>query len=220
MSRDLWQALAREAANDPSRAPGIAKYLSDMMRAAEASGGQLPAGYVYEGAYQFVIQAENLAPEVLSTPGDIRAPITRSIQPFIPLRVPFDMLIMGFGGWAQPEAIPQDQTDLTLNELGAVYLLGCAQSNRDLFSVELGLDGQVSFGTNGRDELMFPAACVVGARDKPRAAAWTVRRNQIIRARFRNITNVWLDGLDAAILQPVHLSTAAIALYALNLEAP
>lgn len=221
MSRELWQSLAREAARDPSRAPRIAGYLTDLLRAARSTGGRLPDGYVYAGAYQFVIQAENLAVEPLPTDADPnRAPITSTSNNFIPLRVPFDMLIMGIGGWAQPQGIPQDQSTLVFDELDAVNNISCSPSSRDLFSVEIGLDGQVNFGTDGRNRFMFPASVVVGARNRPRAAAWTVRRNQIIQTRFRNITNVFLDGVDPSILIAPNLVTAAVAYYALNLEAP
>ena len=222
MGRGFLLELAREGARDPSRAPRIAAMLENALKQQRMSGGNLPAGYIYEGAYQWIIQAENLDVEPLPGVANPNAnPITGSSNEFIPLRVPFDALIMGAAGWCQPVAQTREgQQEVDAEDLLAANLLSCSPAGRDLFSVEFGLDGQVRFGTDGRNELMFPASSVVGTRDKPRPMAWTVRRNQIIRARFRNITNAWLEEIPDTVMQPPVLATAALALYALNLEAP
>lgn len=212
MNRKALIALATEAARDPSRASKVAAWIADELRAQQQAGETAtPEGYLYQGAHEWLIQADSLVVEPL-TGGP---PITSSTNPYIPLRTPFDALIIGVSGWALPAPVAESNTQAFL-----AANLASADDGRDLFSVSIGVDGQASFGTDGNDQLMFPASTVVGTRLNPRAMAWTVRRNQIIQAKFRNITNLYLDGVSSEVMPQLELQTAAICFTVLNLGSP
>lgn len=211
MNRNSLIALATEAARDPSRAARLAAWIVDELRNQRAAGETAtPEGYLYQGAFEWVLTAQDLVVEPLTGGPDI----TSTVNPFIPLRVPFDGLIVGMSGWAvaRPSTAATDQAVVAAK-------LASAEDGRDLFSLVLGMDGQVQFGTDGHTPLMFPASCVVGTRLHPRIGAWTVRRNQVIQAKFRNITNVYLDGLVDGTIHPMVVD-ASIGFTVLNLGSP
>jgi len=222
MSRDVWLAIANEAARDPSRSARLMAFLGDLVRAAQRAGGDAtPPQYLYAAAHQWIVRARDLDPEPLPTAAfPARTPITASALDAVPFRIPFTALIVGVAGWAQAKGSPDPQGVVDSGAQFLSQLLPVARAGRDLFSTSIGLDGQVTFGTDGRDVRMFPASTVVGTRLNPRAMAWTVRRNQTIQVKFRNITNVpceQITGLDVA---PIRLAEAAVNFFALNLERP
>lgn len=214
MSHELWQSIADEAARDPSRAAPLARYLAELLRGAQQSrDGRQPNGYVYAGAHTWIAEREDLAVEPLPPP-ETAVGITSSATPRIPIKVPFDALVMGVAGWCIP-----DFRQITSEGGGNLALAALSQSAdyRDFFSVRWGLDGEVWFGTDGEQDLMAPAAVVVGSRRSPRPLAWTVRRNQRIMVQFRNILNAYQ--VPSTPTTP-NLRRVALAFYVLNLEAP
>jgi hypothetical protein len=223
MNRDAILALANEAARDPSRAARLASLIADEL-AAEDGGGPLsraPAAYFYAPAHQWLIQAQGLVVEPLPTDQNPQAmPITQTANVAIPLRVPFDAILLGGAAWSQPTAQPvQNATTVSLGDVTNANGLSNSIDGRDLFSLQIGIDGQTWFSSDGRDPMLFPASTIMGSRLRPRAMAWTVRRNSIIQAKFRNVCNVPLDGVPTTAITPPVLS-CAVAFYALNLEAP
>lgn len=222
MLRSYLQALAADAAADPSRARDIAGHITRILADAESNGGDLPEGYIYAGAHTWEIQADNVVVEPVGTPSvPTGLPLTETSNMPIPLKVPFDGLIMGIAGWAQPQAVHRGtEGNAPLSAVRASFCLSRVIDFRDMFSVEIGLDGTSTFGTDGNDRMLYPASTVVGSRLSPRPAAWTVRRNQRLQARFRNVSNVWLTDVSAALLAPPVLSKIVLAFYVLNLEAP
>lgn len=222
MLRSYIQALAADAAADPSRARDIAGHIARILADAESNGGDLPEGYMYSGAHTWEIQADNVVVEPVGTPSvPTGLPLTETSNQPIPLKVPFDGLIMGIAGWAQPQAAhTEDETSVSLSAVRASFCLSRVIDFRDMFSVEIGLDGTTTFGTDGNDRMLYPASTVVGSRLSPRPTAWTVRRNQRLQARFRNVSNVWLQDIATSYFVPPVLSKIVIAFYVLNLEAP
>jgi len=222
--RSYLSNLAASAAADPSRASDIARHIARILADAEANGGDLPEGYIYSGAHTWEIQADNVDVEPVGNfDSPVGLPLTDTSNQPIPLKVPFDGLIMGIAGWAQPQAVHSPDIDhVTLKQVRASFCLSRVVDFRDLFSVEIGLDGTTTFGTDGNDRMLYPASTVVGSRLSPRPTAWTVRRNQRLQARFRNISNVsFADGsLGPDIFVPPLLSKIVLAFYVLNLEAP
>jgi hypothetical protein len=221
VNREAILALANEAARDPSRAARLAGLIADELAAIDGQGplSRAPAGYFYAPAHSWLIQAQNLAVEALPTAQNPQAqPITSTANVAVPLRVPFDAIILGGAAWAEPTAQPlAPATTTSIGEVLFVNSIGTAIDNRDLFAMQLGIDGQTWFSSDGRDPMLFPASTMLGSRREPRSMAWTVRRNSIIQVKFRNVTNVPLDGVTT--LAPPLLSCAC-AFYALNLEAP
>ncbi|MGH7605579.1 MAG: hypothetical protein ACRENK_16490 [Gemmatimonadaceae bacterium] len=213
MDRSSLIALATDAARDPSKASRIAGWIADELQRLKAAGETAtPPGYLYQGAFEWVITAENVVVEPL-TGGP---PITGSANPYIPLRVPFDALIINQYGWAEVASASPPSTE----EVSVIQALASAEESRDLFSCSIAIDGQASFGTDGTDQLMFPASCVVGTRLHPRSMAWTLRRNQLIQVKFRNIANVYLDGLSGEIMAMPVLAKACVGFTVLNLGSP
>lgn len=212
MDRSSLIAIAVDAARDPSRAARLASLIADELRQQKAAGEtNTPDGYLYQGAFEWIVTAENLAVEPLTGGPSI----TTSNNPFVPLKVPFDGLIIGASGWAIARPVADSTT-----QAAVAAQLASAEDSRDLFSVVLGVDGQIQFGTDGHDPMMYPASCVVGTRLHPRPMAWTVRRNQVIQAKFRNITNVYLDGLTSDTMPQLVLAEACIGFTVLNLGSP
>lgn len=222
MLRSYLRALAADAAADPSRAHDIAGHIVRLIDDANDNGGDLPEGYIYAGAHTWEIQADNVTVEpVGNLDSPVGLPLTETSNQPIPLKVPFDGLIMGIAGWAQPQAVHlEDIANVNLKQVKASFCLSRVVDFRDLFSVELGLDGTTTFGTDGNDRMLYPATCVLGSRLSPRPTAWTVRRNQRLQARLRNISNVSLTEVNASIFVPPLLSKIVVAFYVLNLEAP
>lgn len=213
MNRQAMIQWASMGARDPSQASTIAKWIADALRE-EAKQGEThtPPGYLYQGAFEWVLSVSNIQVESLTT-----TPLTSSSNPYVPFRVPFDALIQSVHGWAEPVATPGESA---VNQQFLAANLSTAEESRDLFSLSIGIDGQASFGTDGNNQLMFPASTVVGTRLHPRPMAWTVRRNQLIQAKFRNITNVPLDGVASNIMAPVILKNIYLVFTALNLGSP
>jgi hypothetical protein len=221
--RSHWLQLARLAVENPSFARPVAALLKDQMRAAAANGGDVPAGYIYHGSRHWIAQVEDLPVEPLP-PDNGAVKITDTGNEGIPIRVPYDSLILGVMGWAFPDLFANGDEE---GGPGVSQFAPCAQDGRDLFSVDWGLDGQVNFTTDGNRRLMAPASLTVGTRQRPRPMAWTLRRNQNILVRFRNLMNVKYCGSSTAdpptlppdFVQP-KLKKAAIAFVVLNLGAP
>lgn len=218
--RAQLEALADEAARDPSRAAVIARHIADLIRSEEARGDRsLPYGYIYQGAYQWLAQVDELEPEPLPTPETPKAaPIDSTQNEGVEIRIPFDCLIMGVAGWAQPiTRLAQFNNDIRINAAVGVGF----HDGRGLFTCDWELDGRTSFTTTGNRQLMVPAAVTVGTRLRPRPLAWTLRRNQVISVRFRNLMNVWIGRIEnnPDEYTPPNIA-AAVAFYALNLEAP
>jgi hypothetical protein len=216
MDRELWLSLAAEAARDPSQASRIAGWLSEELRRARAEGEASPVpGYLYAGAHRWIARVAGLETEPLPpTPG--APPITGSSNEPIEIKTSFDGFIFGVSGWAVATPKGDDQGEIDPADLELAELLSCARDGRDLFSVELGLDGQITFGTDGRVRLMQPASVVMGAGLSPRALGWTVRRNQIITTRFRNLTNIITENL--AVPSDRFLLTAEVTYHVINME--
>lgn len=213
MSREVLLALASEAARDPSRAAPLARYISQILADSENSEGQLPLGYLYAGAHKFFAIAEDVAPEPLEpTPG--AAPITNTRNRPIQIRIPFDVLVIGVAGWAEV-----DWRSLTAGTGTSTAFISQAHDYRDFFSCDWELDGKISFITDGQDRLMVPAAVCVGTQLRPRALAWTLRRNQLINVRFRNLLNAFNVPEEQEDIT-LELRRVSLAFYALNLEAP
>ena len=216
MSHELWQSIADEAARDPSRAGPLSRYLAELLRGAQGSrDGRQPAGYVYQPAHTWLAIADDVAAEPLPPPAT-RPQIFESANPRLQIKVPFDALVMGVAGWCIPDF--NQVTGLNGSTANvALAALSQAEDFRDFFAVRWGLDGEVWFGTDGEQDMMAPAAVVLGSRRHPRALAWTLRRNQRIMVQFRNLLNAYQ--VPAAEETP-NLKRIAIAFYALNLEAP
>lgn len=212
--RELWSKLASEAARDPSRASQLAGVLLDRIDTEGRTGDVAPEGYLYAGAHTFIARVRDLEVEPLPTLQNPKAvPIwDTSSNPQI-IKIPFDSWIYAVGGWARAQVPVVDGEPKFLGALASG-----AWGNRDLFSLEWGLDGQVWFMTDGRGRKMVPASVAVGTRDRPRRMSWTVRRNQVIQVRFRNLFNAIAPSLPAD--EMPKLAEAAIAFYAVNLEAP
>lgn len=209
--REILLALAAEAARDPSRAARIAEYIADICREADKSEGQIPLGYLYAGAHKLLAIAENLAIETLE-PAEGGTPITTTANRPIQIRIPFDVLIIGVGGWAEP-----NWRGIAAGDGGVAFALPSqAPDYLDTFSTDFQLDGATSFTTDGDDRLMAPAAVTVGTQRRPRPMAWTLRRNQLIAVRFRNILNAF----SSAGALGFQLRRVGLCFYALNLEAP
>lgn len=215
--RMVWIAQLRKAVRDPSIAKPIAAMVRDQMQAAAANGGVVPEGYIYHGAHHWLAQVRDLEVEELPDAQNPRRPqITNTTNEPIPIKVPFDCLIMGVAGWAI--------ADLGPPFTGTTPFLSCAQDGRDLFSCDWELDGQADFSTNGRTRLMFPASTTVGTRNRPRPMAWMLRRNQTIGVRFRSLVNIKLPPVAELPVEfdgeyPV-LRRASVAFIALNLGSP
>ena len=215
-NRETLVKLAADAARDPSRAARLAGYIADELRQiAEAGETAVPPGYLYAGAFEWLLSTENLEVEPLSGTGAV--PITQSGNQYVQLRIPFDALIVGVSGWAEPVSTAGSGA---VNEQFIAASLASAQDSRDLFTVSLAIDGQASFGTDGFNQLMWPASTVVGTRLLPRPMAWAVRRNSLLQAKFRNVTNVYLDGVSTEVMHAVILKKVFIGYTVLNLGRP
>lgn len=209
------QAIANAAASDPSRAAVLAKIVvAELQAIVDGGETETPNGYLYAPAHTFIVETNNLEVETIP-----QVPLTSTGNGRVNFKIPFDCLILGVAGWAQVTATGQTESSPTLFDQQTAIQLSSAEESRDLFSVSWGLDGQIIFSTDGFDPQMYPASVTVGTRKRPRRMAWTLRRNQTLNVQFRNITNVLTDGLSAEVFGPVILAKAALAFYALNLEA-
>lgn len=216
--REILRSLADEAARDPSRAAPIARYLADLLKQAEESEGRTtPPGYVYAGAHSWSALVDDLAIEPLPTlAAPNAAPIFSTFNEPTIVKVPFDALVIGVSSWG----FPKTPVPLPGNEAIAVSLLSsCAWEGRDLFSVDWELDGKTAFSSDGRRRMMTPACVATGSRKRPRPMAWTLRRNQRIGVRFRNIMNAMFEGVPDEIYEPP-LLRVGLTFHALNLDQP
>jgi len=186
--RDLLIEASARAVREPQHAPHWSRVILETLTAMEAleNGASAPTGYLYAGAHNFTARTRQLAveplPEDAIPGGPPGVPINTTNSGAIDIRVPFDSFIYGVSGYALPAFDSQ-------GDLDAALLLTTATDGRDLFSVEWGLDGQVTFMTDGHNRLMFPASTCVGTRLVPRQMGWAVRRNQTINVRFRSLVN-------------------------------
>ena len=181
------------------------------------NGASAPTGYLYAGAHNFTARTRQLAveplPEDAIPGGPPGVPIFTTNTGAIDIRVPFDSFIYAVSGYAIPDGSVEA-------DLESFLLLPTAVDGRDLFSVEWGLDGQVTFMTDGHRRLMFPASTCVGSRLVPRQMGWTVRRNQTINVRFRSLVNaITTADIWAEEEFPV-LAEAGITFHVVNVGAP
>lgn len=219
MDREQWKRLAQQAARDPSRASQIAGILLERVQTESRTNGMAPEGYLLHGAHTFEARARDVQVEAIQTLADPNAgvPIWQTNNQAIPIKLPFDSLIIGAAGWASTR-IPVDGDGVVIP--GFVTGVPLAKDGRDLFSVQWELDGQVSFVTDGRAPRLQMASNVVGTRRIPRMMAWTLRRNQTIGVKVRNLWNAILSTLPTNVDDFPVLAEATIAFYAINLEQP
>jgi hypothetical protein len=212
-------------ARDPTRAPTLAIDAANIARTAELAGGDVPEGYIYSGAHTIELSADNVAVEPLSPEVDGGLSPTQTGNREISVKAPFDCLMMGLAGWAEIVSVGEDGEVETITV--AQIIRDNLRSNRtvadrrDMFAVELGIDGTTWLCTDGNDRLLWPATCVVGSRLSPRPLAWTVRRNQKLNMRVRNLSNL-ASAHDEELedeVPPPRLNIR-VAYYALNLEPP
>lgn len=221
MDRDQWASWAEQAARDPSTAQRIARELARELRQALAEGDGDPPGYVYAGAHQWILSAQDVEPEPVPDPSNPdRFPVTTTSNPEVTIVVPFNALIMGVAGWCTITPPVPDEGSYSEQDLRIVNLLSCAEDGRDLFSTIIMVDGRQMLGTDGDTDLMFPASCVVGTRTRPRPLAWRVQTNQKLQCKFRNLTNLVLSPSVTNDLGLPVLRKVALAFYALNLDGP
>lgn len=217
MDRSLWVSLANQAARDPSRASQIAKVLLDKINTEGRTADAAPDGYLYAGADTLIARSRDLAVEVLQSQlNPTGVPIWTSASAAIPIKIPFDCWIYGVAGWAQTRTPVSSETQPSAFPDVALNAPLCADG-RDLFSADWGLDGQIKFGTDGRRAMMLPASAIVGTRLIPRRLSWTLRRNQVINVRFRNLWNAIVPTMPVGFEFPT-LAEAAIAFYVVNTE--
>lgn len=213
-NRELWSSIAHGMAEDPSRAARDADYLATLLEEASATGeARFPPGYQYAGAHTFHAIADDLAVQPLDNPD---LPITSTGSRPIPIKIPFDCLIQGVGGWAFP-IFNGAGNESQFNVLAAEQSLSSAIDNRDLFSTAFLLDGDPHFVGNGEESLLAPASTVIGSRNSPRPMAWTLRRGQILSVLFRNIWNVPVPALTVF---PYPKLRAVVEFHALNVGPP
>lgn len=217
MDRQTWVSLANQAARDPSRASQIAKVLLDKIDTEGRTADVAPDGYLYAGADTFIARTRNLVVESLQSQSNpTGVPIWTSAAAAIPIKIPFDCWIYGVAGWAQTQTPVTGTSQLTAHPNVATSAPLCADG-RDLFACDLGLDGLITFGTDGRGAKMLPASSIVGTRLRPRRMSWTLRRNQVINVRFRNLWNAIVPAMPAGVEFPV-LAEAAVAFYVVDTE--
>ena len=220
--RASWTRLAEQAARDPSRASQIARVLLDRINTEGRTGDRAPQGYLYAGAETLIARTRDLDVETMQTDSEpTGVPIWTSTRAAIPIKIPFDCWIYAVAGWAVTRS-PTFVTELGVPGAPLINLgqaAPTAADGRDLFTVDWELDGKSGFSTDGRKRMMLPASVTVGSRLIPRQMSWTLRRNQVIGVRFRNLWNAIVHTMPSGVAPPV-LAEAAIAFYAVNLEAP
>lgn len=222
--RAILQGLAAEAVRDPAHASAYARAVLDELERWRASDGEPlePPGYLYAGARSLIAQVERLPVEPLPEEpiafggGPNAVPITTTNNAAIQIKMPVDVFIYGVAGYCRPDVLLNDDNEQEADaaELGG---LSAAAECRDFFSVAWDIDGETSFSTDGEGRIMTPAAAVVGTRERPRALAWKLRRDQTIGVRFRNIWNAILPR-DVEVFPAAPTITAGIVFYAVNLE--
>lgn len=190
LNRSALLALADEAARDPSGSRRLLELASSMLQQQMQRGDYaMPTGYIYAGAHTWIASFEQVLPEPLpdaTDPVPGRNDLTNTANGAQIIEVPFDALILGVSGWASPSI----DTTLSDSEQEGVLLMSTNPEGRDLFSVDWNLNGKVYYSTDGRVDLMQPAAAVLGTRTLPRSLGWVVQRNARINVRVRNVTNV------------------------------
>lgn len=216
MDRDQLLSLAAAMQADPSRAPALAQLMLRMLPPDSGPVG-VPPGYVYHGAHKLIARVEQLGAPVLT---DTTPPILDpgGATPSDPIRVPFDAIIFGVGGAAQPRPNAADGDDW----LAQIQLSNDAdQDGRELFACGWEMDGQEAFITDGRDSQLAPACIATGTQENPRPLYWEVQRGKRIVVSFKSLLSTQYgppellpDGFE---LPPIN---AEIAFYALNVEAP
>lgn len=213
-AREQLAAAAARALDNPQHAPAVAREILGLIDQMPGNA-DVPSDYVYAGAHTWTARIRNLAVENLPEDTPAGSPIWSTTNEAVPIRVPFDALIQGVSGFALPQIEDESRIGATL---GAAQ----AQDGRDLFAVSWDIDGQTSFVTDGRAPRLVPAACVVGTARNPRAMGWTIRRNQTINVRFRNLMNAIAStaAWEANELSVPLLAEASITFHVLNLGAP
>jgi len=223
LNRSALLALVDEAARDPSGARRLLELAGAMLHQEMQRGDYaMPPGYIYAGAHTWIASFEEVEPEPLpdaTTTVPQRDPLTNTANPPQIIEVPFDALILGVSGWAEPIIDLENWSD---GEQRGVLLHSSNPDGRDLFSLDWNLNGKIYYVTDGRVDLMQPAAATVGTRTRPRPLGWIVQRNDRINVRIRNLTNVHVPfSFDASVTEPYGWNiNAAVGFHALNLERP
>jgi hypothetical protein len=221
-NRSALLALVDEAARDPSAARRLLELAATMLRNEAQRGAYAePPGYIYAGAHTWIATFENLPPEPLPTAADPvpgRLPLTNTANAAQVVEVPFDALILGVSGWAASEI---DETR-ALDDTEGILLMSSNPEGRDLFAVEWNLNARLYYSTDGKNNLLEPAAAVLGTRTRPRPLGWLVQRNDEINVRCRNTTNVavpfaFYDQQPEPYGWPI---TVEVGFHVLNLERP
>ena len=225
MLRDLLIEASQRAVAEPQHAAHWSRVILETLSAMERleNGAAAPTGYLYAGAHNFTARTRRLAveplPEDAAQAGVPGVPITTTNSGAVDIRVPFDSFIYAVSGYAIPDFGSGEEPG---ENAESALLLPTAADGRDLFSVEWGLDGQVTYMTDGHNRLMFPASTCVGSRLVPRMMGWAVRRQQTINVRFRSLINaittseIW-GGLDDGF--PL-IAEAGITFHVVNVGAP
>lgn len=220
--RETIIQLASDAVSDPAHAQSYAQTILSQIAEWRANEGdaRAPTGYLYAGAHTWIARQRNLAVEILPEEAEANnLPPAVGVQIFesgnqnsVDIRTPFDGFIYAVTGAAT--IIPQEEGE------SEFLIFSTSTDGRDLFSVEWGLDGQVTFVTDGFRRLMFPAAVSVGDRLVPRSMAWTLRRNQTINVRFRNLINAFLPRLESIEDESRPLLDCQIEFHVINVDSP
>lgn len=226
MLRDLLTEASQRAVSEPQHAAHWSRVVLETLNAMERleNGATAPTGYLYAGAHSFTAKTRQLAveplPEDAVPGGPPGVPITQTNAGAVDIRVPFDSFIYAVSGYALPDFSFSDG-----ESLDEMLTAPTAADGRDLFSVEWGIDGQVTFMTDGHRRLMFPASVCVGSRMVPRMMGWAVRRNQTINVRFRNLANAiasaaaW-DGPQPPADPFPQLAECGVTFHVVNVGAP
>lgn len=217
-SRAALLALVDQAARDPSAARSLLERATHLVDAELMRGAtRAPDGYMYAGAHTLVALFDDLEVEPLPDPDHPdRNPLTSTTNRPRQLEVPFNCVILGVSGWAAP-VLP---TTLDAEQLLGLLEMGGADDGRDLFSVMWSTDGRTDYTTDGREDRLEPAACMLGPRRNPRPLGWQPGRGTLINVKARNLTNVVNPSGFVAEVDPGWNLNVGVAFHLVNLETP
>lgn len=222
LNRSALLALVDESARDPSGSRRLLELAGSMLQQQMQRGDYaMPPGYIYAGAHTWIASFENLQPEPTpdaTDPVPGRNDLTGTATRPQTIEVPFDALILGASGWAVSK-IESDRTD---DERNGMLGLSSNADGRGLFAVQWDLNGKLHYVTDGRVDLLEPAAALLGTRTLPRPLGWVVERDDLINVYVRNLTNVvvpfaFYQDQPEPFGWPINVS---VGFHALNLERP